>query len=41
MKSKKNNTPSCIYDYMNKININCVNVPILTIPVIPNCNGHH
>ena len=28
MKTKKNNTPSCIKSYMNKVNINCIHISI-------------
>ena len=36
MKSKKNNTPSCIENYMNKINVNSFHIPIFTVPKKPN-----
>ena len=28
MQTKKNNTPSCIKNYVNKININCIHISI-------------
>ena len=41
MKTKKYNTPSCIKNYMNEININCIHVSIFTVPEKPNCYSHH
>ena len=32
METKKNNTPSCIKNYMNKINIDGIYIPILCVP---------
>ena len=33
--NQKNNTPSCIKYYMNKININCIHITILCVPKKP------
>ena len=41
MHGKKHNTPSCIQKNMNKINIDCVNVSIFTMPKIPYSKCHH
>ena len=41
MQGKKYNTPSCIDDYMYKININRIHISIFAMPEIPNCKGHH
>ena len=32
MESKKNNAPGCIKNYVNKININCIDIPIFAVP---------
>ena len=37
MKYKKNDTPGCIKNQMNKINVNCIHISIFAMPKNPNC----
>jgi hypothetical protein len=41
MESKKNNAPGCIKNYVNKININCIDISIFAVPKKPNRQCHH
>ena len=41
MKNKKNDTPGCIKNQMNNINIYCVYIFIFTVPKRPYSDCHH
>ena len=41
MKTKKYYTPSCIKDYMNKVNVYRINVSVFAMPKKPYSKSHH
>ena len=41
MKTKKNDTPSCINNDMKKIDVNSIRVFVFTMPEYPYSKGHH
>ena len=40
MHGKKNYTPSCIKNYMDEINVNCIYISIFAMPKKPNSKCH-
>ena len=41
MKNKKDETPGCIKNQMDKININCIQISSFAVPKNPDCYSHH